>query len=163
MSDSPESTDVVCQRAWPRRLDACKFYEDRRGGSARCCMPIVAAGTALFCSRSSCQHATSATIVQRYRITMLLKYSFSRARHKCIKAATRQTQYLGIIRKQLACVLGATSGFRLSFGVAASFGRFHRSEEMPMRQMLLFGHETTIVAKNVGCLIVVHVKALKSG
>jgi len=69
---------------------------------------------------------------------MLLKYSFSRARHKCIKAATRQTQYLGIIRKQLACVLGATSGFRLSFGVAASFGRFHRSEEMPMRQMLLF-------------------------
>jgi len=94
---------------------------------------------------------------------MLLKYSFSGAHHKCIKAATRQTQYLGIIRKQLACVLGATSGFRLSYRVAASSGRFHRSEEMPMRQMLLFGHETTIVAKNVGRLIVVHVKALKSG
>ena len=93
---------------------------------------------------------------------MLFKYSFSRAHHKCIKAATRQTQYLGIIGKQLAYVVGTTSGFRLSYRVAASSGRFHRSEEMPMRQMLLFGHETTIVAKNVGCLIVVHVKHLKT-
>jgi hypothetical protein len=92
---------------------------------------------------------------------MLFKYSFSRAHHKCIKTATRQTQYLRIIRKQLACVVGTTPGFGLSYRVAASFGRFHRSEEMPMRQMLLFGHETTIVAKNVGCLIVVHVKALE--
>jgi len=116
---------------------------------------------ALFCSRSSCQHATSATIVQRYRITMLFKYSFSRAHHKLHQAATRQTQYLRIIRKQLACVVGHDFWLPTELSrrcVLWPLSSFRRDAYAPL---LLVGHETTIVAKNVGCLIVVHVKALK--